>query len=85
MAFWMVSLRNEGTTQGRTGSPSVPGRLHVGRSGGEDRIMTHYRLRQGSGLRLDVVMRVRAAIARGGYEDDALDACLDGLLTDLAV
>jgi hypothetical protein len=47
--------------------------------------MTHHRLRQGSGLRLDVVMSVRAAIARGGYEEHALGACLDGLLADLAV
>jgi hypothetical protein len=47
--------------------------------------MTHHRLRHGSGIRLDMVMRVRAAIARGDYEDGALDACLDQLLADLGV
>jgi hypothetical protein len=84
MAFWLVASRIEGTSPNPSGSSNRATSRHAPHSSGENRPMTHHRLRHAAGIRLDLVMRVRAAIAQGCYEEGALDACLDELLADLA-
>jgi hypothetical protein len=90
MAYWSVASRVECTNRPGTGSTGSGERLSQGREPeqpdtGEEHTMKVNRLRHLSGIRFELVQKVRQQIEAGAFDSDAfLDACMDELLADLA-
>lgn len=90
MAYRLVASRFECTNRPGAGSTSS-GERSIGGSpsgqltAGEEHTMKVNRLRHLSGIRFELVQKVREQIEAGAFDSDAfLDACMDELLADIA-